>query len=115
MGVNVFGVRFLLHAADLGANFDNTATLGHLWLSCDTADIAEALTACRGESPEVAAAVFRDCARFADGIFRYLGAQRVDSIDASDYQGATLVHDLNVPIPLGIGGAVLHGDRERPP
>ncbi len=75
MGVNVLGARFLLHAADLGANFDKTATLGHLSLSCDTADIAEALAATRGESPEVAAEVFRDCARFADGIFRYLGAQ----------------------------------------
>lgn len=99
MAVNEFGVRFLLHAADLGATYDHPATLGHLSLAGDTADLAEALAACHDESPDVAAEVYRDCAGYVDGFLRYLGAERVDSIDASAYQGATVVHDLNAPIP----------------
>ena len=31
----------------------------------------------------------------------YLGARSVDLIDASDYEGATIVHDLNKPLPAG--------------
>src|SRR5689334_7462762 len=36
----------------------------------------------------------------ADPIVRAMGASSVDAIDFSDYQGATLLHDLNEPIPL---------------
>ena len=94
------GIRFLFHAADLGVDFSRTATLGHLFLYGDEVDLAEALTACRGEkSPEMASKIYRDCAGYVDGVLSYLGADHVDSIDASDYEDAAKVHDLNVPIP----------------
>ena len=100
MAYDVYGVRFLLHAADLGVDYTSTATLGHLFLFAGQADVAEALAACRGvKSPEVAASVYRDCAGYVDGILRYLGANHVDSIDASDYEDATVVHDFNAQIP----------------
>jgi hypothetical protein len=36
---------------------------------------------------------------YADGfLHEALGAERVDSIDASPYEGATIVHDLNQPV-----------------
>lgn len=38
-------------------------------------------------------------ARFADSLFRFLGASEVHSLDNSAYQGAGFVHDLNTPIP----------------
>ena len=96
MAYDVYGVRFLLHAADLGVDYTSTATLGHLFLFAGQADVAEALAACRGvKAPEVAASVYRDCAGYVDGILRYLGANHVDSIDASDYEDATVVHDFN--------------------
>jgi hypothetical protein len=99
LAYDVTGIRFLLHAADRGVNYSTAATLGHLYLFGDQADIAEALAACRGEkSPEVAEAIYRDCAGYVDGVLRYLGADQVESIDASDYEGATIVHDLNEPI-----------------
>jgi SAM-dependent methyltransferase len=36
---------------------------------------------------------------FADDFFRLLGATEVVSFDHSDYEGASIVHDMNVPIP----------------
>lgn len=36
---------------------------------------------------------------FAERFFEALGAESVDSIDASNFEGASLVHDLNRPIP----------------
>ena len=99
MAYDAGGVRFLFHAADLGVDYANTATLGHQYLFATQADVAEALAVCRGvTSSDVAASVYRDCAGWVDGILRYLGASHVDSIDASAFEGCTLVHDLNQPI-----------------
>ena len=36
---------------------------------------------------------------FADDFFRLLGATEVVSFDYSDYEGASVLHDMNVPIP----------------
>jgi hypothetical protein len=36
--------------------------------------------------------------QFAEDILAPLGFE-VSSVDASDYEGATIVHDLNIPIP----------------
>jgi hypothetical protein len=36
---------------------------------------------------------------YCEPLFRYLGATSVRSMDASAYEGADLVHDLNVPVP----------------
>ncbi len=35
---------------------------------------------------------------------RHLGADVVDSLDASDFEGATVVHDLNLPAPTTLVG-----------
>ena len=37
--------------------------------------------------------------RYADFVFHLLGSTTVDSLDYSTYEGATIQHDLNVPIP----------------
>jgi hypothetical protein len=37
--------------------------------------------------------------QFSEGLFRRLGGGEVDSIDASDYEGASIVADFNLPIP----------------
>lgn len=35
---------------------------------------------------------------FADDLLRVLGAQTVDALDASNYEGANITHDLNEPL-----------------
>jgi hypothetical protein len=37
--------------------------------------------------------------KFAEPFFGMLGAESTDSLDVSTYEGATLIHDLNTPIP----------------
>jgi len=37
--------------------------------------------------------------KYADFVFNVLGSKRVDSLDYSAYEGATIQHDLNVPVP----------------
>jgi hypothetical protein len=40
--------------------------------------------------------------RFAEPLFEALGAREVSSLDASDYEGASIVHDLNKPLPKAL-------------
>jgi hypothetical protein len=39
---------------------------------------------------------------FADGLFAALGAQEILSLDASAYEGAQIIHDMNVPVPSNL-------------
>lgn len=34
---------------------------------------------------------------FAEGLFSYLGAKNIESIDASSFEDATIIHDMNTP------------------
>jgi hypothetical protein len=43
-------------------------------------------------------------ALFADEFFRLLGAQETTSVDRSDFEQATLLHDLNDPFPAHLRG-----------
>lgn len=51
------------------------------------------------------AAVERICsAGYAEELLKFLGAGRVESIDASAYEGATIVHDMSEPLPRNLRG-----------
>jgi hypothetical protein len=40
--------------------------------------------------------------RFAEPLFERLGAEEIQSMDASPFEGASDVHDLNEPIPASL-------------
>jgi SAM-dependent methyltransferase len=41
---------------------------------------------------------------FGEPLLRFLGAQEIVSVDASPYQGASVLHDMNLPIPDDLKG-----------
>lgn len=41
---------------------------------------------------------------FSETLFRTLGFGEIESMDASDYEGAQIVHDLNRPVPEALHG-----------
>lgn len=100
MGVNIHVLRLALHAKKQGANFEKVITIGRLdalltpdQVEQEFASFDEPLLP--GEAANLLAA--RD--RFCEPILERMGARSVDSLDASDYEGATIVHNLNNPIP----------------
>lgn len=84
MGITNHGLRFLRsrHAVD----FERTVTIGRQRLFLDDRDLRAA--GITGVDPT----------GYADDLLRALGATHVDSIDASDYEGASIVHDMNHPV-----------------
>jgi hypothetical protein len=102
MGISIDSARFLLDAWRGGARFDATLTLGRQDVAISPGRL-ERLLAEYGVSIERAGAEIRALVsqpeRRFEGFLRALGAKTVTACDASPYEGASLQHDLNEPIP----------------
>lgn len=105
MGVDLETARFLLARRHEGARFDRCVTLGrqHYFLShSETRGLLKDF----GLSPAACPDLFApEYPAYADSFWRTLGAQTLHSIDASDFEGASQVHDLNRPVPDSWHGA----------
>lgn len=96
MGIVKENAEFLCQAARSGVSFRRMLTLGHQSQYLDQAFIADlaarhGIAACPDD-------LHRDT--YADRFFRiFLGAETVVALDASAYEAAGLIHDLNLPLP----------------
>ena len=96
MGINSESAAFLCEARAAGASFGRVLTLGRQNLNVDR-ETLRALAARHGVDTASADESAREyCETF---FTRFLGAQSVDAVDHSGYEGAVLTHDLNQPIP----------------
>jgi hypothetical protein len=113
MGIDRHFADFLLCAKDGGADFLRVATLGRLNLFIDQRSLGAVF---REHGVDVTDGDIRTMRSASDGyaeeFLRTLGAQATCSIDASGYEGASLVHDMNLPIAAELRGkfsAVIDG------
>lgn len=107
MGLNRSSVAFLATTSRLGTSYETTLQLGRQWLA-DDLPLEKALR--DGGVVRSVDAVERN--GYAEGLLRLLGAEVVDSLDASSWEGATVIHDLNKPLPAHLRrrySAVLDG------
>ena len=101
MGIDANGAGFLAYARGLGVEFSRTLTIGRQNLYVTPQRLCKVLTSF-GVQPSEAelALVFEGGGRsYSENLFHYLGAEEADSLDYSDYQNATHIHDMNSPIP----------------
>jgi len=96
MGIDVPGAKLLLAARAAGVSFASTLTVGRQRVNLRRRGLEAVLRA--GGIDADAAAVLEEADGFAEPLLRALGATTVESIDASDYEQATIVHDLNTPV-----------------
>ena len=108
MAVDFNTVKFLLWAKNLGVNFTRTATLGHLGLNCLPRTLRRAVRdfGIPATGEQIGRCFLREPCKdvFADEFLRFLGAGEVVSVDHSDFEGATFLHDLNEPFPENMPG-----------
>lgn len=105
MGFNREGVAFLRWCHANGTDFTTTATLGRQELHLSTGALSR-LVGGR------AARILTEADGYAEPLLAHFGAVEVTSIDASSYEHATVVHDLNTDIPEALVGqfsAVIDG------
>ena len=107
MGLDAELVRLLLEARQAGVSFRRTLTLGRQHYFVGHRE-TRALLARHGIDPDQHPDLFTPRLdrepRFADAFWRALGSDAPQSLDASDYEGATRVHDLNRAVPAEWAG-----------
>jgi SAM-dependent methyltransferase len=106
MGFDVQCVKFLLNARHQGVRFTRTAILGRQELFIEPAWLRRILRAFGLDGSEAAARrILAEGDGFAEPLLRLLGAEQICSVDASSYEGASIVHDMNLPIPSRLKAA----------
>lgn len=98
MGLFYSNARLLLQAIDNGFSFERVITLGRQQISIDAREYKALADEFDSMSPDLHP---HDLATetYADRFLKdYLGCRELQSIDFSDYQEATIRHDLNLPI-----------------
>jgi SAM-dependent methyltransferase len=76
-----------------------TATLGRQHLQLTTPRLRRLLEELKAAGGPILQGVAEQGYPFADGFLRILGATEVVSFDRSGYEGAAVVHDMNLPVP----------------
>jgi len=115
LGINAPCAALLARAKQAGVNFSDTLTIGRMGLAVPAAELT-AIARTLGLDTAICGDLVRD--EFADRFFRLvLGAEDLRSIDYSPYQEASILHDLNQPVPTELhescdvlydGGAMEH-------
>ena len=78
-------------------DFESTIMIGRQTLHLSDKQLKDCLSFFGYVSNNVADIINKDNG-FAEELFRLFGAKTIDSLDASGYENATIVHDLNKPI-----------------
>jgi hypothetical protein len=112
MGVTILNALALLQARAEGASFERTLMLGRLACFMSPRDLRRVAQRLSPDSVFVRDVGEGRTPAYMDDFFRALGATTLDALDASAFEGATIVHDLNEPLPshlLGQYDAVVDG------
>jgi hypothetical protein len=101
MGITVAQANMLMEARMAGTSFEKVLTIGRQtnYLASSSSATLRRFPFLADITPEVMTAPFADAF-----IMRVLRARDVDSLDISDYEGATVLHDMNQPVPPSLHG-----------
>lgn len=102
MAVSILQALFLVESWREGAHFDSTLTLGRLGCLLSRRDLKRLARLLPKESKFVQMAERGEVPRYSEDLFKAMGAMRVDAMDASDFEGATILQDLNEPLAPGL-------------
>jgi hypothetical protein len=97
VGFDKNSTRLFLYFRQQGVDFTKTLTIGRQGLHVSVRALKENLREFGYPAGE-ARTILESSGGFAEPFLRLLGAQTTDSLDASPYEGANLVHDMNVPL-----------------
>ncbi len=94
MGITGSSANFLLYAHKRGVSYLNTLMLGRQQMFIEDSARAALDRQLRGLG-----SVLPIAGGFSEPFFEFLGADKIDSIDYSNFEEATIIHDLNNPVP----------------
>lgn len=102
MGVTILNALSIIESWRDGARFDATLTLGRLDCVMTAPDLRRIARLLPEDSVFARAIARAEPPKYMDDLFRAMGAATVDAMDASDFEGASIIHDLNEPLPVSL-------------
>ena len=115
VGITYFDARLLCSARLAGASFGETLSIAHLSLNLHKHEVASLRAMHSTDARFAAGDPFEGYTfgGYSDAFLKKcLGVSSLSILDYSDYEGATIVHDLNHPVPAHLHGrfdAVIDG------
>jgi len=101
MGLDINGVRLQLVAKQLGADFKHVVTIGRQGLNLTQQQLKKEFA--DFDIPYTEKMATEDYT-YSEAFFSRLGAQTTQSIDNSNYEDATIIHDMNSPLSAELKG-----------
>src|SRR5688572_26530725 len=96
MGIDAKVAAFLFGAKATGVDYSHSLMIGRQFFDPDRRELTHML---RLQGLKTSASeLLEQSGGWAEASLRLLGAQSVDSMDASSFEGASIVHDLNHPV-----------------
>jgi len=100
MGLDRNGAKLLMYADYLGADFSRTAMIGRQGIHLKKKELIKYLNDHGYQfDNNTIEEIFDKNDGYAEGLLKYLGGVDIHSYDNSSYEGATHVHNMNLPIP----------------
>jgi hypothetical protein len=100
MGLDTNGIKFILACKKHGVSFKDTMMIGRQILNADKNQVEENL---KGfglyESDNQVNNLLSENKGYAESLLKMLGSETIDSLDYSNYEGANILHDMNLPVP----------------
>jgi hypothetical protein len=101
MGLDTAAVMFLCGVKAMDVDFSKTCTLGRQWFFPEVGALARVFSVLG--VPRDADQFLREN-EYSENFFSLLGAQNISSVDMSSFEGATHIHDMNLPLPDDLRG-----------
>jgi SAM-dependent methyltransferase len=97
LGIDIHNLNLLAHAKDLGVSYERTIAIGRQALFIEDFELEQHRQLRR--LPVLSPAPASGPRYFEPLMKEWLGAGVADSVDASPYENAPLIHDMNLPWP----------------
>ena len=104
MAIDSNYARFLVSCHQNGVSFRHSITIGRLNYYLGTKETRQLIRWGGLDASRCGRLLDYQSSRYAEALLEALGAEKVESLDASDFEGATVVHDMNLPVPGELKG-----------
>lgn len=98
MGLTNRIIRLMDHGRQQGVDYRETIMIGRQQVHLSEQEMLATINECGMPDAEAAVNEIMAADRYAEPLLHKFGAERVESLDASDYEDATVIADLNQPM-----------------
>ncbi len=100
MGLDTNGIKFLFACHKKGISLKNTLMIGRQILNTEDYELEKNLLGFNlFKSKKQVENLLHGKGAYAEPMLEMLGAETIDSLDYSAYEGANILHDMNLPVP----------------